>query len=110
MDPSDTEYVKAFRKSLEGWTDHRFVTAEQIEDLAMFHLYLVNLAEADGWAYHGHSVTEGTPMCRLVVRGAVDGTPSVVFTSGRTTMGCVRTFLRKMKEGWLEWSVDKYRT
>lgn len=110
MGPKDTPHVAEFDKALEAWTDHRFISRENIRDLARFNMYLVNLAEDDGWTYVGHSLSVETPMGRLVVRGTLDGVPHVVFTSGRTPMEMVRTFLRKMDEGWLEWSVDKYRT
>jgi len=110
MDPRESEHVQQFEGALETWTDQRFASQENIHDWAMFFLYLVNLAEHDGWVYDGHSITNGAPMCRLVVRGTVEGVPSVVFTSGRTPTGCVHTFLRKMREGWLEWSVDRFRS
>lgn len=109
MGARDNQHVEAFREALDGWTDQRFATREEIEALCMFNLYLVNLAEADGWVYDGHSLNVGSPMCRLVVRGTHDGIPHVVFTSGRTPTACVRIFLRKLDEGWLEWSVDRFR-
>lgn len=109
MTAMNNGHVEEFRKSLEGWTDERFATRGELEDLAMFNMYLVNLAEADGWAYDGHSMKLGAPMSTLVVRGTIDGVAHVVFSSGRTTTGCVRAFLRKLREGWLEWQVDKFR-
>jgi hypothetical protein len=108
MDPTDSQHVQAFREQLELWTDSRFVSAEDIYDLSMFSSYLVNLAEADGWEYVGHSFRVKQPLCLLVVRGKLDGTQHVVFTSARTYTGCVRIFLRKLREGWLEWSPDRF--
>ncbi len=105
----ETPHITEFYKTLEGWTDQRFITREQIQDLAMFTLHLVNLAEDDGWSYDGHSYKSSLPMGCLVVRGTVDGTPSVVFTSGRTYIGCVRMFLRKLEGELLEWRIDKFR-
>lgn len=105
----DNEYLDRFRESLKAWTDHRFVTADQIEGLAMFHLYLVNLSEDDGWVYAGHSMKIGTPMCCLVVKSWHGDVPMVVFTSAATPMGCIRIFLRKLQEELLEWQRDKYR-
>lgn len=110
MNPRDNGYLEQFRQSLQAWTDERMITRQQIEDLAIFNLYLVNLAEAAGWSYDGHSLTYGTPMCRLCVRGTLEGIPHVVFASGRTPTACVRIFLRKLEEGWLEWVVDRYRS
>ena len=102
-------YIEQFDKALETWGDQRFATREQVRDLLMFFLYLVNLTEADGWTYDGHSLNVGSPFCRLVVRGTIDGVPHVVFTSGRTPMGCIHIFLRKLDNGWLEWQVDRFR-
>lgn len=110
MASKDSPHIEAFKTALEGWTDERFVSREDLFALARFSLYLVNLAESDGWTYDGHSFSVGAPMSRLVVRGTVDGVPHVVFSSGRTTLACVRAFLRKMDEGWLEWSVDRFRS
>jgi hypothetical protein len=109
VDPRDSEHVKAFDEALKVWVDSRFVTAEQIRDLAMFSLYLVNLAEADGWEYSGHSYRTGSPMGTLVVKAYRDDIPLVVFTSGRTYISCVRMFLRKLDAGLLEWRDDQYR-
>lgn len=109
MDPRDTEYVQEFKKSLGVWTDERFASRQQLEDLAMFNLYLVNLAEADGWTYDGHSYKNSVPMGCLVVKATIRDIPYVVFTSGRTPVSCIRIFLRKMEEGLLEWQKDRFR-
>lgn len=109
MAAMNNEYLERFEEALKGWTDERFITREDIRTLAMFNLYLVNLSEGDGWVYDGHSFKVGSPMCTLVVRGSLDGVPHVVFSSGRTTTACMRAFLRKLAEGWLEWQVDKFR-
>lgn len=109
MSAMDNGHVDGFRESLQAWTDHRFVSAEQIEALAMFHLYLVNLAEEDGWSYVGHSIKIGSPMSCLVVKSRHEDLPMVVFTNARTTTDCIRIFLRKLEMGLLEWMVDKFR-
>lgn len=110
MAAKDSEYLAEFRKSLEGWTDERMISRDDLEALTMFNMYIVNLASDDGWVYNGHSLNYTQVNSRLVVRGTIDGIPHVVFSSGRTPMGCVRAFLRKMDEGWLEWSVDRFRS
>lgn len=109
MEARFSEYLEEFRKSLEGWTDERMITRQQLDDLTMFNLYIVNLADDDGWVYNGHSLSYTQTMCRLVVRGTINDLPYVVFSTGRTPTGSVRAFLRKMDEGRLEWSKDKYR-
>ena len=98
-----------FGKVADEWTDERFLSRQDLKDLYAFVVLMVNLAESDDWQYDGHSLKIGTPMSMLTVRGTVDGIPHVVFTSGRTTMECIRTFVRKLGEGWLEWRVDRYR-
>lgn len=110
MGSRENKYVAEFDESLKGWTDHRFVSANQVRDLAMFHLYLVNLSEADGWRYDGHSWKESASMGCLTVKATVDGVPSVVFTSARTSANGIRIFLRKLEGEMLEWIPDKYRT
>lgn len=109
MTAKDNGHVVEFRKSLADWTDERMITRQQLDDLAMFFLYLVNLADEDGWVYDGHSMKMAATVCCLTVRSTIDGIPHVVFSSGRTPTACVRAFLRKMDEGWLEWVVDKFR-
>lgn len=109
MAAKDSRYIAEFDKALEVWTDERFLSRQALRDLAMFNLYLVNLAEEDGWVYDGHSLKVGAIMSTLVVKATIEGVPHVVFSTGRTTTGCVRAFLRKMEEGWLDWVADRYR-
>ena len=109
MDPINSEHVSGFRKSLEQWTDHRFISDKQMYAVSMFSVYLVNLAEHDGWEYVGHSFKRSQGMSCLTVKADVDDIPSVVFTSGRTYTSCVVIFMRKLEGGMLEWRRDRYR-
>ncbi|MCK5292848.1 MAG: hypothetical protein KAR39_12635 [Thermoplasmata archaeon] len=102
-------YIAEFDEALEGWTDQRFVSRQQIRDHARFLMYIVNLADDDGWQYDGHALKLGHRMATLTVKATIDDTPQVVFTSGRTTSGCIRAFLRKLDEDELVWVPDKYR-
>lgn len=108
MDPKDTECVKRFDEALEGWTDQRFVTTEEIRTMTMFIMHLVNLADAKGWVYRGHSWKESEYLGCLVVKAVVDGVPSVVFTNARTPVTGMRIFLKKLEGDFLEWVKDKY--
>lgn len=108
MDPKDTEHVKEFEKSLQAWNDSRFVSRDELRTMAMFIMYLVNLSEAAGWVYRGHSWKESQYLGCLVVKAVVDGTPSVVFTNAKTPVASMRIFLRKMEGDFLEWVPDKY--
>lgn len=108
MDPRDTEHVKEFEKSLAEWTDSRFLEVGELRTLAMFVMYLVNLAEHDGWVLRGHSWKESEYLGCLVVKAEVAGVPSVVFTNAKTLVGGMRIFLRKLEGGFLEWVPDKY--
>ncbi len=109
MAHKDNPHVAEFKEALETWTDERFLSRDQLWGLAMFFLYIVNLSDADGWQYDGHSMKVGSPMCTLTVKAHIDGVPYVVFTSGNTTVSCVRVFIRKLEEGLLEWRPDQYR-
>lgn len=109
MVSSNGQHLDDFEKSLSTWTDERFLSRTQVRALYMFTMYLVNLAEADGWEYYGHSYKVGLPFGCLTVKADIDGIPHVVFTSGRTYVSCVVAFVRKMGEGWLEWRPDRYR-
>lgn len=109
MDPKNSEHVKVFEQSLTDWTDSRFLTRDQLRVVAMFTLYLVNLAEADGWDLHGYSWKESAHLGCLVVKATVDGVPSVVFTNAKTPIAGMSIFLRKMEADLLEWLPDKYR-
>ncbi len=108
MDPRDTKHVKNFREQLELWTDSRFVSAQDIETMTMFIVYLVNLADHAGWQYRGHSWKESEYLGCLVVKAVVDDVPSVVFTNAKTPVGSMRIFLRKLEADLLEWMPDKY--
>lgn len=108
MDPRDSETIKGFEGALAAWTDQRFISTDDIRTLAMFTMYLVNLADHDGWTYRGHSWKEADHLGCLVVKAIIDGTPQVVFTSARTLTSGMRIFLRKMEGDFLEWVPDKY--
>lgn len=109
MDPRNTEHVQVFEQSLLDWTDSRFLTRDQLRTVAMFTMYLVNLADHDGWSLDGYSWTERASLGCLVVKATIEGTPYVVFTSARTPINGMRIFLRKLDEGLLNWVPDKYR-
>lgn len=109
MTPTDTQYFQGFEESLKTWTDERFVSREELRALAMFSKYIVNLAEAGGWRYDGHSYKESDFLGCLVVKATRDDIPQVVFTSARSYTTCVQVFVRKLEEGLLEWRKDRYR-
>lgn len=108
MDPRETEHVKQFEAALEGWTDQRFVTADDIRTWAIFNMYIVNLADHAGWVYRGHSWKESEHLGCLVVKAIVADVPSVVFTNAATPTAGMRIFLRKLEADFLEWVPDKY--
>ena len=110
VDPRTGQAVVGFDKALETWTDHRFISAEEIRTAAMFLVYLVNFAEYAGWEYRGHSWKESPRLGCLVVKAVVDGVPCVVFTSAKTILRGMRIFLRKLEGDFLEWVPDKYAT
>lgn len=106
----ENQHLAGFEKALQAWDDQRFITRDDLRALAMFNMYLVNLLEAQGYSYDGHSLNIKTPMCLLVVRGTSDGVPQIVFTSARTPIGCIRIFVRKVEGEMLEWRPDKFRS
>lgn len=105
----ENDMTRSLEAALEGWTDERFISRDDLRTMAVFSIYLVNLLEGVGASYDGHSLRLGSPMCLLVVRGTIDGVPHVVFSSARTPIACMRIFLRKLEEGLLEWTKDKFR-
>lgn len=109
MTLSKSPHVVEFEESLADWVDERFVSRQEVRALSMFSKYLVNLAELDGWQFDGYSFKVGVPVSVLTVKASIEDVPQVVFTSGRTHTGCVRVFLKKLEEGWLEWREDRYR-
>ncbi len=110
MAAKDNQHVEAFEGARGQWTDHRFITSEQIRIVAMFLLYLVNLSEDGGWQLCGWSWKESDYLGCLVVKSVVDGVPSVVFTNAKTPIGGMGIFLRKMAADLLEWVPDRYRS
>ncbi len=109
MKPRENQYLKQFLDGLGVWTDERFISRKQLRALAMFSMYLVNLAESDGWELYGHSYTQKGRMGCLVVKADKGGIPQVVFTNDTTFPGCVVTFIRRLEAGELEWRNDRYR-
>ena len=75
----------------------------------MFTMYLVNLADADGWSLDGHTWRESQSLGCLVVKATIEETPYVVFTNAHDLVSGMRIFLRKLEAGLLEWIPDKYR-
>lgn len=102
-------HVEEFDRSLETWTDERFISRAELRALAMFSLYLVNLLEHIGWQYYGHTHKQTGKMGCLVVKADHEGTPHVVFTNARTYTGCVVVFLRRLEADTLQWRPDRYR-
>lgn len=109
MDPMNSAHVKAFHKSLEGWVDQRFISREELETVAMFTMYLVNLLERRGHVYYGYSWKESPRMGCLVVKIDHEGTPQVAFTNARTCTASMRIFLRRLQEDVVDWRPDRYR-
>ncbi len=110
MAAMDSEHVRVFEQSLDDWTDSRFLTREQLRVVAMFTMYLVNLAEEDGWDLDGYSWKESAFMGCLVVKATKDELPVVVFTSAKTPISGMTVFLRKLEADCLEWVPDKFRS
>lgn len=108
VDPRDTEHVTEFQRSLQEWADSRFLSRDQVETLAMFVMYLVNLAEHDGWTLRGYSWKEADYLGCLVVKATRDGVPLVAFTSAKTAINGMRIFLKKLEGDFVEWTKDKY--
>lgn len=108
MGSKNGEYLEQFEQSLLDWTDSRFLTRDQLRTVAMFTMYLVNLAEQDGWVLRGYSWKESEYLGCLVVKATVEGVPQVVFTNAKTPINGMRIFLRKLEEDFLEWVPDKY--
>ena len=109
MAAMDNQHVAGFHQALTGWTDHRFVSRDELEALAMFDMYLVNLLEARGRSYYGHTYSQKGRMGCLVVKANWGEIPQVVFTNGRTYVACIRIFLRRLQEDAQDWRLDKYR-
>lgn len=105
----DNPAVQEFELALAKWTDHRFITRDQLRAVAMFTMYIVNLADHGGWVYRGHSFKQSDYMSCLVVKADVGGTPQVVFTNDKTYPGCIVSFVRRLEAGELQWRPDKYR-
>ena len=103
------QHVEAFLTALEDWIDQRFITREELRALAMFSLYIVNLLDALGWSYYGHTYSQKGKMGCLVVKADHEGTPHVVFTNARTYTGSVVIFLRRLEADCLEWRPDRFR-
>lgn len=108
MAPTATKVLETLQEHLEGWKDGRICTREDILVWYKYIAYLVNLLESDGIEYRGHSLKNGSPLCLLVTKVTLEGTPYVVFTSGRTTTDCMRIFLKRLEERTLELRPDRF--
>lgn len=106
----NSKRVEEFAKVLEDWKDTRFMAKDEVLSAYKFLVLQVNLAEQDDWQYDGHSLKISLPMSVLTVKATIEGVPYVVFSSGRTTMECIRSFLRKQEGGFLDWRKDRFRS
>lgn len=104
------KHLEELDQELESWTLSRFITKKEMRGVYRFTKYLVNLGDANGWTYDGHSYREGTPMGLMTVRGTVDGTPMISFVSGRGLLECMGIFGDLAELDALQWRPDQYRT
>jgi len=110
MDAMDNVHVAGFHEALEGWTDHRFISRDELEAVSVFCMYLVNIVEARGFTLYGHTWKKTGRLGCLVVKVDREGTPYVGFTNASTLIGSMRIFLRRMQEDSVDWRPDRFRT
>lgn len=106
----ESPFLVSWRECVQAWSDERFLTKEELDALFLFATHIVNLGDAAGWEYAGHSYKRATPLGVLTVRAVLDESCVVAFISGRTFLNCVKILLRRIREDTMEWRVDKYRS
>ena len=95
-------------RELEGIPEDGPVTRAEVETWSWWSHRLVNVLEEAGWFYRGESVKYQGWSTLLVVKGAKDGTPYVVFITERTTTDCMRVFRKQFEENRVNWVPDKF--
>ncbi len=108
MNTNRNEHLEDLQASLEGWTDERFVTREQVFTLYLLDTYIVNVADDGGFTFRGFSFRVKETLSLLVVKAWLGDDPVVCFVSGRTLLNTFKIFFARVMEGTVEWRPDQY--
>lgn len=108
MAANDNKHLRDIDALLEQVPEEGVFPRESWRTLYMFGVYLVNLLDAEGIVYRGHSLRESDEWALLVVRGILEKKAVVCFTNAIDGLNCRRVFLRKLESGTLEWRADKF--
>lgn len=90
------------------YKDNRVLSQLEHRCLVWYFLYLQNVLSQFGLEYKGSVFRQGEAQCLLVTKAYRGATQLVAYTSGRTTIDCVRIFVRKWHDDSLEWFPDRY--
>ena len=95
--------------TLEGWSDHRLVSHDEMVAMLWFLVYGQNAYSQFGADWTGCSFSQRAEQCLLVARRVEGGVPQVAFVTGRTPTDCMRIFHKLWSVDLVEWTRDKYR-
>lgn len=108
MDNNNGDHLADLRTSLEGWTDERIITRQEIALAYQVNCYMVNLGDDAGIEFRGFSFRARLPLGLLVVKATIGEEAFVCFVSGRTFLNCFKIFFNRLREDAVEWREDKY--
>lgn len=103
------DYFDVVRRSLEGYNDHRLLSKDELEAVLWYVVYIFDETLKFGGDWTGVSFSQKDLIVLMVSRREYEGTPQVVFVTGRTTADCMRIFRNRFVNGTLNWFRDKFR-
>jgi len=103
-----SELLYPVQAAMEQWTDHRVVSAPDLEATILFLCYVPNVLTNLGMTYKGFVSRQKNGQTLLTIKAAEGDTPLVVFITSDTTMGCMVRFLDLLEDDRLKWVRDRF--
>lgn len=100
--------LERLQQITDQYTDTAGATEEELRLYVWFHRCLYSEILDAGGQERGYTFRQKEEMCLLVYKATFDGTPQVVFVSGRVPLDCIRSLCSQFYGGRLKWVVDKY--
>jgi hypothetical protein len=104
--PEDVIYP--LQAAMEQWTDQRVISAEDLEDLLLFVLYMPKVTSRMGVKLQGFTCRQKQGQYLMTIKAKEEGVPLVVFITGESTIGCMSRFLNLWERDRLSWTKDRY--
>lgn len=102
------EYLYPVQASIEQWTDSRVISANDLESVLLFLVYIPNVLSQSGMKFGGYVCRHKAGQTLMTVKAREKDTPLVVFVTSDSPIGCMVRFLDLMEDDRLTWVRDRY--